>query len=77
MDLSNPWGAITNLSLQYRKIEEIISIRRKQISRILSKEVKKKKIGKKICKHHTTGPLNLLYQELSASFQIAYNDRED
>ena len=36
---------------------------------ILSKEVKKK-IGKKIGKHHVIGPLNLLYQELSALFKL-------
>ena len=37
---------------------------------ILSKEVKEKKIGKKIGKHHVTGPLNFLYQELSALFRL-------
>ena len=37
---------------------------------ILSKEVKEKKIGKKIGKHHVTGPLNLLYQELSVLFRL-------
>ena len=36
---------------------------------ILSKEVKKK-IGKKIGKHHVIGPLKLLSQELSALFKL-------
>ena len=31
---------------------------------------KEKKIGKKIGKHHVTGPLNLLYQELFAFFRL-------
>ena len=31
---------------------------------------KEKKIGKKIGKHHVTGPLNFLYQELSALFRL-------
>ena len=31
---------------------------------------KEKKNGKKIGKHHVIGPLNLLYQELSALFKI-------
>ena len=32
----------------------------------------KKKIGKKIGKQHVIGPLNMLYQELLAPFQIIY-----
>ena len=38
---------LVDLSLQYRKIEDIISIRKKQISMILIKEVKKKKLARR------------------------------